>query len=93
MTDLLHDLRYGARRLAKERAFTVAALCALALGIGGTAAIFSVVSGVIFRPLPFDQPERLVQMYGTSRLFPRGDAVNNLEEFRTQSTSFDALVG
>ena len=51
------------------------------------------VRGVILRPLPFAQPHRLVQVYGTSPLVPRGDAVSSLPDYRRQSRSFDALVG
>ena len=57
------------------------------------AAIFSVVNAVIFRPLPFAEPKRLVQMHGSSPLRSQGDGVSNLEEYRSQSKSFDALVG
>ncbi|MDO8677118.1 MAG: ABC transporter permease [Acidobacteriota bacterium] len=93
LRDFAQDLRYAARGLAKHKAFTVTAIATLALGIGANAAIFSVVNGVIFRPLPFAQPERLVQMHGSSPLRPRNDAVMNLDEYRRQSTSFDALAG
>src|SRR5256885_1562119 len=53
-------------RLARDRRYAVPALVPLALGIGATTAIFSVVSGLVFRPLPFTQPDALVQVYGTS---------------------------
>ena len=63
MTDLLHDLRYGFRNLLKAPAFTIAAILALGLGIGATTAIFSVVNGVVLKPLPFGEPERLVALW------------------------------
>ena len=59
--DLLRqDLRIGLRLLVRDRGFAIAAILTLALGIGGTTAIFSVVNAVVFRPLPFPQPARLV---------------------------------
>jgi predicted permease len=91
--DLVRDVRHGARRLLKDKAYAIAAIAALSLGIGGTAAIFSVLNGLILRPLPFAAPDRLVQLYGTSRLNPRTDLVNYLSAVRAQSTSFDALSG
>src|SRR4051794_12039576 len=57
------DLRYGARLLWKAPAFTAIALIALALGMGATTAIFSVVDTVLLKPLPFRDPERLLVVW------------------------------
>ncbi len=91
--DLFLDLCYAARSLAGQTTFTATVVLTLALGIGANAAIFSLVSGIVLRPLPFKQPDRLVQLRGSSPLVPRGDAVSNLSDLRRQSTSFDALAG
>jgi len=63
MTTILADLRYGARAMVRNPAFSVIAVLTLALGIGANAAIFSVVRTVLLRPLPFPQPDRLVQVW------------------------------
>jgi len=57
--DLVQDLRYAVRTLRRAAAFTTAAVLTLALGIGTTVAMFTVVNGVLMRPLPFPEPERL----------------------------------
>ena len=63
---ILDDLRQGVRALRRAPGFCALALLTLALGIGGTAAMFSVVYGVLFRPLPFAAPEQLVRVWHTA---------------------------
>jgi len=65
MSAILYDLKRALRVLRKTPGFTLAALIVLALGIGANTAIFSLVYGVLIRPLPFHEPERLVQLWHT----------------------------
>lgn len=60
LVDLARDVRYGARLLLRNPGFSAIALVTLALGIGVTSAVFTIVNAVLFRPLPFHDPDRLV---------------------------------
>lgn len=67
LQDIWRDLRHGVRVLGRAPGFTAAALLTLALGIGATSAVFSIVRTVMLEPLPYDQPERIVTIWETSR--------------------------
>ena len=88
----MHDLRLALRQLLKSPGFTVVAVLALALGIGANAAIFSVVHGVLLRPLPFPEQERLVFLGEWSEQVPEMSvSYPNFVDFRDRQTSFTAF--
>src|SRR5215204_3581873 len=89
------DLRYGARMLLKNLAFTLVAVVALALGVGANSAIFSVVNSLLLRPLPFEQPDRLVQVWETIPQRGRFQVPASFPQFadwRDQNQVFEQVV-
>src|SRR5689334_24228194 len=89
----MNDLKFALRQLLKNPGFTAVAVLTLALGIGACTAMFSVVHAVIMKPLPFQEPERLVwiENVGTGGLSARTTRVDNFLEWRNQNKSFEKL--
>src|SRR6476620_5562266 len=95
MEHLLRDVRFGLRTLIKNPWFTALAVVTLGLGIGANTAIFSVIDGVLLKPLPYTDGDRLVLVREAAPLAGRpnvGVSVTELYDYREQARSFDALV-
>jgi hypothetical protein len=80
LENLWQDARFGARMLARTPGFTAVAVLSLALGLGGNAAMFSLIYGVLIRPLPYPQPERLVRV---TDYYPKGAVAALQQRSRT----------
>jgi putative ABC transport system permease protein len=92
----LQDARYAARALYDQPGFAAAAILTLALGVGATTAIFSVVYGVLLRPLPYRDINRLVLVQTrnrtTGQVYPIGFSLPNLKDWTESARSFEALA-
>ena len=93
MDTIIKDIRYGLRSLLKRPGFTAIALIALALGIGANTAIFSLVNAVILQPLPYQDPDRLISVYGSRNRSTRGSVgpVDFLD-YRSQNKTFEQFA-
>ena len=95
LESLWQDIRYASRTLRKARGFTVVAVFALALAIGGTTAIFSLVDAVRARALPYDDPERLVVLWGNvlrNSVERRGASYPDFLDWRSQATTLGEMA-
>src|SRR5580704_3557069 len=93
---MIQDIRFAGRLLLRAKAFAVVAVLTLALGIGAATAVFSIVNGVLLRPLPYRSPERLVEIVNKSL---REEGLNKLfavypdyREYKQHSRSFEELA-
>src|ERR1700757_4854436 len=95
MDALFHDLRYGFRQLRKYPAFSFIAILTLALGVGANTAVFSVIYAVLVRPLPFQDPDRLVRVYDSN---PEHGVIHGVfspqdfDDLKASQTSFENIA-
>ena len=93
METLWQDVRFGVRMLLKKPVFTAIAVLALALGAGANTAIFSVVNGVLLRPLPYKDPDKLVRLGEWSKQVPQMSiSYPNFIDWRERNRVFDGLA-
>jgi putative ABC transport system permease protein len=92
--NFLQDLRYACRTLVNNPAFTAVMVLTLALSIGANSAIFSVIDGVLLKPLPYRQPDRLFRVFVSNSNFPKF-RVNPFDflDYRARNKSFEILAG
>ncbi|MCA1575832.1 MAG: ABC transporter permease [Acidobacteria bacterium] len=91
--DLTQDLRYAFRMLTKSPVYAVVSVITVALGIGASTAIFSVVYGVLLQPLPYEKPEQIVRLWEMSaRNRPMQFADPNFEDIRAQSSTLQGMA-
>ena len=92
MGDLRHDIVYAIRKLRTAPAFTITVILTLALGIGANTAIFSVVDGVLLRPLPLREPDRIMRLRFIYNGEPDAGAPPELQDFRARSRTMESLA-
>ena len=95
LEELVKDVRYGIRQLSKNPGFAAMAVLTLGLGIGSNTAIFSVINGVLLKPLPYEHGDRLVLLQQSAPLNNQptvGVSIKELYDYREQLASFDGLV-
>jgi predicted permease len=94
---LLRNLKYGVRTLWRSPSFSIVSVLVMALGIGATTSLFTIVRAVLLRPLPFRDPGRLVMLYDHFRHDERGDgfstvAAGDYRDWRAQSHGFEDMA-
>ncbi|HEV2706942.1 MAG TPA: ABC transporter permease, partial [Pyrinomonadaceae bacterium] len=97
METLIQDLRYGVRMLIKGRTFTLMTILILALGIGATSAIFSVVNVILLKPLPYKDAERIVMLWENNPRLQLGidnlpASAGNFVDWQSRTRSFEHIA-
>ena len=93
MANILQDLRYGLRTFRKTPGFAVIAVITLALGIGANTSMYSIVNGVLLRPLPYANPDRLMRLATSTPQFKDGSvSFPNFLDWQQRSRSFEQLA-
>src|SRR5215467_2639645 len=96
MSNLLQDLRFAIRQLRKSPGFALTTILTLALGIGATTAMFSLINSVLLRPLPFPDPDRLMMIAPLEQsplnTAPTSVSYPDFFDYRSRQHSFDAIA-
>ena len=95
MKGILKDARYAVRQLGRDLAFVAVVACSLALGIGANSTIFSVLNAVLYRPMPYDHPERLVAIWETEKDHPdsyQAPPIAEVVDWKKQNHVFEDIA-
>src|SRR5258708_7740674 len=90
---VMNDLKFAFRQLLKNPGFTAVAVLTLALGIGANTAIFSVIYGVLLKPLPYRDPEQLIRVFESSASQPKFPmSAGDFQDYREQNSTLAGLA-